>query len=218
MSARGCRQTMGLASLYIDGLLSSASSQALESHLQSCADCRREVHALQDATQFAASVQPLREILAEHPDHPEANMLLGVALVQTGQPSLAVWSLEKAAASAEYGVESGLLLASAFVAIQAYEDAVRAVDRVLERDPAQTQAMRELLFHPNGAINTATVGKSAQVLAGMAGIQVPASARVLVAKLDKVGPEEPLSREKLTTVLGWYEKRVGNWAATARWR
>lgn len=72
-------------------------------------------------------------------------------------------------------------------------------------DAAQVQAMRELLFLPNGGINTATVGKSAQVLAGMAGIQVPRSARILVAKLDRVGRDEPLSREKLTTVLGWYE-------------
>lgn len=72
-------------------------------------------------------------------------------------------------------------------------------------DEAQRQVMRELLFFPDGGINTATVGKSAQVLAGMAGIQVPRSARILVAKLRSVGRDEPLSREKLTTVLGWYE-------------
>jgi len=73
-------------------------------------------------------------------------------------------------------------------------------------DEDQTQKIRELLFHPNGAINTDTVGKSAHVLAGMAGFQIPPSARILVAKLHQVGPEEPLSREKLTTVLGWYEE------------
>jgi acetaldehyde dehydrogenase (acetylating) len=39
----------------------------------------------------------------------------------------------------------------------------------------------------------------------MAGIQVPESARILVTRLNRVGKEEPLSREKLTTVLGWYE-------------
>lgn len=72
-------------------------------------------------------------------------------------------------------------------------------------DEAQTQKMRELLFHPDGSINTATVGKSAQTLAGMAGIQIPGNTRILVAKLRKVGKDEPLSREKLTTVLGWYE-------------
>lgn len=72
-------------------------------------------------------------------------------------------------------------------------------------DDQQNQAMRELLFKPNGAINADAVGKSAQVLAGMAGIRIPANARILVAKLNMVGREEPLSREKLTTVLGWYE-------------
>lgn len=76
-------------------------------------------------------------------------------------------------------------------------------------DEAQIQAMRQTLFHADGSINTATVGKSPQVLAGMAGITVPSSARILVAKLRKVGRQEPLSREKLTTVLGWYE--VDGW-------
>ncbi len=76
-------------------------------------------------------------------------------------------------------------------------------------DEAQIQAMRQTLFHPDGSINTSTVGKSPQVLAGMAGISVPSHARILVAKLHKVGREEPLSREKLTTVLGWYE--VDGW-------
>jgi acetaldehyde dehydrogenase (acetylating) len=76
-------------------------------------------------------------------------------------------------------------------------------------DEAQTQAMRTTLFHADGGINTATVGKSAQVLAGMAGISISSHARILVAKLRKIGREEPLSREKLTTVLGWYE--VDGW-------
>lgn len=71
-------------------------------------------------------------------------------------------------------------------------------------DPAQTEALRRLLFHPDGSINVATVGKSPQVLARMAGIEVPDWARILVVPLEKVGREEPLSREKLTTVLGWY--------------
>jgi acetaldehyde dehydrogenase (acetylating) len=72
-------------------------------------------------------------------------------------------------------------------------------------DQAQAQALSVVLFQPNGAINPASVGKSPQYLAAMAGFQVPQSARILVARLDKVGRDEPLSREKLTTVLGWYE-------------
>jgi acetaldehyde dehydrogenase (acetylating) len=42
------------------------------------------------------------------------------------------------------------------------------------------------------------------VLAAMAGFSIPDTARILVADLQVVGPEEPLSREKLTTVLGFY--------------
>ncbi len=72
-------------------------------------------------------------------------------------------------------------------------------------DEAQAGALRRTLFHPDGSINTASVGKSPQALAKMAGIAVPAWARILVTRLSKVGREEPLSREKLTTVLGWYE-------------
>jgi len=71
-------------------------------------------------------------------------------------------------------------------------------------DSSQKEAIAQLLFKPNGAINARAVGKTPQVLAKMAGIDVPAWARILVADLDKVGPEEPLSREKLTTVLGFY--------------
>jgi len=76
---------------------------------------------------------------------------------------------------------------------------------------AQTEALRKALFHPNGAINVDSVGKSPQYLAAMAGIRVPNHARILVAKLNKVGHEEPLSREKMTTVLGWYE--AAGWEA-----
>ena len=70
---------------------------------------------------------------------------------------------------------------------------------------SQADALREALFYPNGGIIPQSVGKSPQYLAAMAGITVPENARILVADLNKVGREEPLSREKLTTVLGWYE-------------
>jgi len=74
---------------------------------------------------------------------------------------------------------------------------------------AQANALRSTLFSPDGAIKPETVGKSPQYLAAMAGFSVPDSARILVARLKSVGREEPLSREKLTTVLGWYE--VNGW-------
>ena len=70
----------------------------------------------------------------------------------------------------------------------------------------QAQALRGLLFSSGPLINPKMVGKSPQQLAQACGISVPATARILVAKLKSVGPGEPLSGEKLTTVLGWYEE------------
>ena len=68
----------------------------------------------------------------------------------------------------------------------------------------QARALAEILFIGH-LPNPKSVGKSPQQLAQMCGISVPSIARVLVAKLKNVGPSEPLSGEKLTTVLGWYE-------------
>lgn len=78
-------------------------------------------------------------------------------------------------------------------------------------DESQANALRQVLFQPDGGIKVNSVGKSPQYLAALAGIRVPASARILVAKLNKVGRDEPLSREKMTTVLGWYE--ANGWEA-----
>jgi acetaldehyde dehydrogenase (acetylating) len=69
----------------------------------------------------------------------------------------------------------------------------------------QAQKLARLLFPSGPLINPKMVGKSPQQLAQACGINVPANARILVAKLKAVGKEEPLSGEKLTTVLGWYD-------------
>ena len=73
-------------------------------------------------------------------------------------------------------------------------------------NPQQSELLRKLLFFPDGRMNTAAVGKSAIIVAGMAGFSVPRSTRILVTPITRTGKEEPLSREKLTTVLGWYEE------------
>jgi acetaldehyde dehydrogenase (acetylating) len=70
----------------------------------------------------------------------------------------------------------------------------------------ETHLLRNLLFHPNGSMNTATVGKPATYLADLAGFDVPRGTRVLVTPIKKTGRKEPLSREKLTTTLAWYEE------------
>jgi acetaldehyde dehydrogenase (acetylating) len=72
---------------------------------------------------------------------------------------------------------------------------------------ADKAALAATLFTASGGMNPKAVGKTPQQLAAQAGIVVPAHARILVADLDRVGREEPLSGEKLTTVLGWYVEK-----------
>jgi acetaldehyde dehydrogenase (acetylating) len=78
-------------------------------------------------------------------------------------------------------------------------------------NPTQAEALSRVLFFANGAINPKSVGQTPQTLARMADIRIPEGARILVAPLSRVGREEPLSGEKLTTVLGWYD--VDGWQA-----
>jgi acetaldehyde dehydrogenase (acetylating) len=75
--------------------------------------------------------------------------------------------------------------------------------------PSETDALRRTLFHPDGSLNTKVIGKPAIYVAAYAGFNVSPDTRVLVAPLIKAGREEPLSHEKLTTVLAWYE--VDGW-------
>ncbi|MCG8591671.1 MAG: tetratricopeptide repeat protein, partial [Proteobacteria bacterium] len=101
-----------------------------------------EARALQDAGDFSSSVSPLRQVLAKDPNQPEANYLLGVALVQTHQSSLAIWPLRKASESEDYAVQAGLLLASSLLETDAYEDAITATNGVLAVDPDRFTALR----------------------------------------------------------------------------
>lgn len=69
--------------------------------------------------------------------------------------------------------------------------------------PEEAEKLANRMFRPNGMMIADYVGRTPQRLGELAGIQVPGSARILVADLDGVGPKFPLSREKLTSVLGF---------------
>lgn len=53
-------------------------------------------------------------------------------------------------------------------------------------------------------INAKIVGKSAYKIANEAGISVPESTKILIAKLEGVGDKYPLSKEKLSPILAYY--------------
>ena len=67
---------------------------------------------------------------------------------------------------------------------------------------ADVVKLRAWLF-PEGHLNTAAVGKSAVWIAAQAGFRVVPQVRVLIAPVDVVGLDEPLSKEKLAPVLAW---------------
>lgn len=53
------------------------------------------------------------------------------------------------------------------------------------------------------SINPDIVGQAASKIAAMAGLDVDPRTKILVAELEGVGPEHPLSMEKLSPVLAW---------------
>ena len=67
---------------------------------------------------------------------------------------------------------------------------------------AEVEKLRGWLF-PHGHLNTAAVGKSAAWIAQQAGFRVVPSIRALIAPVEAVGLDEPLSKEKLCPVLAW---------------
>jgi acetaldehyde dehydrogenase (acetylating) len=74
---------------------------------------------------------------------------------------------------------------------------------------AEAQMLAARLVTPQRLPNPALVGKSAAFIAEQAGLSVPPGTRVLVARLDGVGRDYPLSIEKLAPVLSWYV--VSDW-------
>ena len=76
-------------------------------------------------------------------------------------------------------------------------------------DAREQAALEAVVIRPGGGVNPDVVGKSAPYIAGRAGIRVPEGVRALVARYTGVGPEYPLSAEKLCPVLAFYVER--NW-------
>lgn len=176
--------------------------------------------------------EPTIELSQALMQHPEVKLILatgGPALVKaaysSGHPSLGVGAGNTPAvidASADIPTAvSSILLSKTFDngMICASEQAVIVVEAVYEQvkaefchrgayflDPEQTQAVRRILLK-DGRLNPAIVGQSVQTIAALAGIQVPEGSKLLIGEVEKVGPEEPFSYEKLAPVLALYRAK-----------
>ena len=74
----------------------------------------------------------------------------------------------------------------------------------------ETKKVSDYVINPQKqAVNSAVVGKPASWIAEQAGVKVPDKTKILIALLPDVGPEYPLSREKLSPVLAYF--KVKDW-------
>lgn len=71
------------------------------------------------------------------------------------------------------------------------------------------EKVKRIMERGNGSMNPDIVGRDAQYIARLAGIEIPAGTRLLVSDEPGVGPKYPFSKEKLTALLGFYT--VNDW-------
>ncbi len=167
--------------------------------------------------------------------HPRTALILatgGSGLVKaaysSGKPALGVGPgnvpafVEKSAnlaQAAEYIVtgktfDNGTICASE-QAIVAEENIADELIRLLKLNGAhfldneEVDKVSKVVMLSNGGVNPKVVGKDPQFIAKLAGIHIPEQTKCLVAPLNGVGIQWPLSYEKLTTVLAFY--RVRDW-------
>ncbi len=70
--------------------------------------------------------------------------------------------------------------------------------------PEQATAVARVLILPNLRVDARLVGHSAEQVARAAGFSIPPGKRALVAPLEGIGRQYPLSAEKLSPVLSFY--------------
>jgi acetaldehyde dehydrogenase (acetylating) len=173
--------------------------------------------------------------------HPETAVILatgGTELVRaaysSGKPAYGVGpgnvpaviertaDVEKAVADVVDGktFDAGVLCSSeqAIVCDAPVESRVR---EALRRERAhfctseEKQRLERAMIPPSGkGIVTDVVGQQPQTIARLAGFSIAPDAKLLVVDLETVGRQEPLSREKLSPVLGLYVE--DGWEACCR--
>jgi hypothetical protein len=68
----------------------------------------------------------------------------------------------------------------------------------------ESDKLGKFILRPNGTMNPQIVGKDAQTLAKLAGLNIPSNVKVLLSEQNTVSKTNPYSREKLTTILAFY--------------
>jgi acetaldehyde dehydrogenase/alcohol dehydrogenase len=110
--------------------------------------------------------------------------------------------------------DNGVICASeqSVIIVDKIYDAVRA--RFAEQgaymlEGKELQAVRDIILK-NGALNAAIVGQSAEKIAKMAGLNVPAFTKVLIGEVKDIDHSEPFAHEKLSPTLAMYRAKDFN--------
>ena len=176
--------------------------------------------------------EPTLELSKALMEHPAINLILATggpgmvrAAYSSGKPAIGVGAgnvpvvidetadIKRAVASIVLSktFDNGVVCASeqSVIAVDEVYDAVR--ERFSTHGgyllaQGEIEKVRELLF-VEGSINTAVVGQSADKIAAMAGVRVPAGTRVLLAEVQEAGAGEALAHEKLSPVLALYRRK-----------
>jgi len=104
-------------------------------------DPLEQARAMQQGQDFAGSLKILQELVVERPADPEIHYLHGLALVRTGQPSLAIWSLRRAMEDPKWLAPAARELARSAITTNNPDMAVEAMTRVLEQEPENVEAL-----------------------------------------------------------------------------
>jgi acetaldehyde dehydrogenase/alcohol dehydrogenase len=173
--------------------------------------------------------EPTVELSQALMQHPDVQLILATggpgmvkAAYSSGHPSLGVGAgntpaLIDVSADIQMAVSS-ILVSKTFDhgMICASEQSVIVVDPIYEAVkqefqhrgayivlPEEVDLLRQVILK-DGRLNPGIVGQPVEKLAALAGIQVPEGTRVLIAEVEKIGADEPLSYEKLSPILAMY--------------
>ncbi len=106
--------------------------------------------------------------------------------------------------------DTGTVCASEQSVVVDEEIAEQVLDRFVSQgayllsDDEKHKVEKVAIDEKHGSMSAAVVGHSAVNIAQVTGISVPKGTKLLLARLNEVGPQEPLSREKLSPILGFY--------------
>ena len=164
--------------------------------------------------------------------HPDINLILATggpgmvkAAYSSGKPAIGVGAGNTPAVIDEFAdikravasilmsktFDNGVVCASeqSAIVVDSVYDAVR--DRFAHHgghilSAKEADAVRTVLL-VDGHLNADIVGQSAQAIAAMAGLTVPANTKVLIGEVEDVSEAEPFAHEKLSPTLALYRAK-----------